>query len=53
MSTESRTWKEDNKNQDKDKARLMLAGQICSNWMLFLKRHTITRFFNSAFNWLS
>lgn len=38
MRTESRTWKEDKKNQEKDKARLMLAGQICSNWMLLLKK---------------
>lgn len=35
MSTESRTWKEDKKKQEKAKARLMLAGQICSNWMDF------------------
>lgn len=40
MSTESRTWKdrkEYKKNQEKGKAKLMLSGQISSNWMLFKK----------------
>lgn len=56
MSTESRTWKgrkEDRRNQEEAKAKLMPAGQIFSNWMLFKKnKHTIIRFFYSAFHWL-